>query len=620
MATAHDSPSPTARAASRPSRISVPVVGGTLLALASLGLAWWWLGASVINPVTYATVAAPRAASGVWMIGPGVAVLAAVVLWRRAEAAWVALVPLALLVGLAVLAAADVGLGFLYIALVVAAAGWALASLRLPTDPLPPRLSRIAPILLAGAVIASTAWHALAQVDFWRHFLLGYADFGFFTTELEHCLPWADAADRFADTRMGYHCIPFFYLLTPGYALFRSPVFLMVVGPLALNLAALAFYDLARRLTGSASVGLIVGLAWLALPSISRLPYANTYGFQSIYLAVPWLAFVLDFGLTGRWKWAHLCLAGALLCEETVCGVAFGWGLYLLLFTPRRRDGALIVAIALAYLALTTQVIIPYFATAQTYTRVRLFGDANAGELLARLARLRGGWYLLALTAPLLVWLVRAPRLLLAAAPPLALVLMLQNPDWLNLKYWHQSSALPVLFAAAIVSLAKSNPKGREKQSRDREGAEMECNPFNPLPAALGLLVAALLAHQALGYSPITRTFALQQQSRTMAAEDPRLAVVRELRAAIPRDRTILATERLAAHFTDYRALYAGASPHPTDVVLVDTRDTWDTSGLRERAASLAASGACRIEGEWAGIVKLDCTAAPHPSDRTAPP
>jgi len=574
-----------------------------LIAAAALAVVWWRLGGWLINPVNYTTTAAPRARDVVWMIGPAAAVLAgAGLLWRGGQAARIALVPLLMLVALAGLAWAGVAPVFLPFALLVIAAGWCLDSLRLPTGAARSLLDRAAPAILVLAIVAATAWHALAQENFWRHFMLGYADFGFFTTELEHCLPWSQAADRFADTRMGYHCIPFFYVLVPLYAIFRSPTFLMVIGPLALNLAALAFYDLAQRRSGSRIVGLLVGLAWLALPSISRLPYANTYGFQSIYLAVPWLAFMLDCGLTGRWRWAHLCLLAALLCEETVCGVALGWGLYLLLFTPRRRDAAIIIAVALGYLALTTQVIIPHFATAQTYTRVQLFGDLSASAIVHRLTRSRDWLYLLALTAPLLVWIVRAPRLLLVAAPPLALVLILQNPDWLNLKYWHQSSALPALFAAAVV--------GATQQSRDRKGAENEHErPRSSLAtsAALGLLVATLLAHQALGYSPITRAYALQRQSGALAAEDPRLAVVRHLRESIPHNRTILATERLAAHFTDYRAVYAGHAPHPTDVVLIDTRDTWDTSGLAQRVPELLADDACRFYGESAGIQVLDC-------------
>ena len=80
-------------------------------------------------------------------------------------------------------------------------------------------MDRYAPALLMIVILVSTVWHAAEQIRLWRNFMLGYADFGFFVTELEHCLPWKQVgAGRFADTRMGYHCIWMFYLLAPFYA------------------------------------------------------------------------------------------------------------------------------------------------------------------------------------------------------------------------------------------------------------------------------------------------------------------------------------------------------------------------------------------------------------------
>ncbi|MFH0982076.1 MAG: DUF2079 domain-containing protein [Planctomycetota bacterium] len=516
-----------------------------------------------------------------------------------------------LLVTVAVVATWLCGTSFTFLMVCLALAGFVWSIDRWGRDvALPPswRLAdRYAPGVLALAVLVSTVWHTVEQVHLWRHFMLGYADFGFFTTELEHCLPWKDVGpERFSDTRMGYHCIWMFYALVPLYAVVRSPVFLMFVGPAALNLAAIPFYRLAKERTGSGTVAMLIGLAWLALPSVSRLPYANTYGFQSIYLAVPWLAGAFTLGVQGRWGWSHACLAAALLCEETVCSVAFGWGLYLVLWGGRRRDGLWIAGLALLYLAVCTGVVIPFFAGAAHYTRWALFGEVTAHNLIQHLLRPRVGLYLLALSIPLVPGLFRGAKVLVAAAPTLLLVILLQEEDYLNIKYWHQSSALPVLFLAATIGVTALGPRA----SRDPAGSPWQklwhrlpacvsAGAWMPVPhrswplspearrgligPALALWVGVLLFHQVMGASPLARSHQFSALRRAFPDDDRRRAAVSYVRAHFPPERTtVIATERLAAHFTDYRMVRpARAVPGqgPTGracVWVVDREDRWD--------------------------------------------
>lgn len=476
--------------------------------------------------------------------------------------------------------------------------GWAVARLARPlVFPAGGVLERSAPLLLAAGVISATIWHTLEQVRFWEHFLLGYADFGFFTTELEHCLPWKEVgAARFADTRLGYHAVWLFYGLAPFYAAFRSPIFLMVVGPLALNLAAVPFYQLARARSGSAAVGLIVGLAWLLLPSITRLPYSNTYGFQSIYLAVPFLAWTFSLALRGRWRAAHWCLALALLCEETVCGVALGWGAYLAVFSGRRRDGVIIMATAVAYLLVCTVLIIPLFTPSSQYTRLMLFGDLSAGGIMDRLTRPRIIWYLLALAAPLSPALWRCPRLLVAVLPTLLLVLLMHQDDYLNIKYWHQTSMLPVLFAAAVIGATLP----WHYNGRAANGAPASVTPMALCGAgpALGLLVCVLLFHQWMGASPVAQSQRVYAADARLNTPDPRLDTVKRLRELVPMETThVIATERLAAHFTDFRTVTPApqarlSAPTGATLLLVDRSDAWDKVVMEGGTAAFLQSAA----------------------------
>jgi len=443
--------------------------------------------------------------------------------------------------------------------------------------PLPPcftRIDRLAPVLVIAAILGSTVWHTCEQVHFWKHFLLGYADFGLFTTELEHCLPFKNVGDlRFADTRMGYHCIPMFYLLVPFYMLFRTPVFLMVVGPLALNLAAVPFYQLARDRTRSPLIALAVALAWLALPSLSRLPYSNTYGFQSIYLAVPYLAFAFSLAARDRWRLSHLCLAAAMLSEETVCGVALGWGLYLCVFGHRRRDGLIVSVVSVIYLLLCTTLIIPHFADSDSYSRLMLFGELAPMTIADRLLRSRTALFLLVLVMPLIIGLYRRPKLLIIILPTLALVLMLHQTDYLNIKYWHHTSILVALFFAAVMGITSTTRTPRIPDQR---------NPGH-IGFPIGLLTTVLLFHQFLGHSPFSQSQRVYAAYPQLQIRDARMDAVDYVKDTFPVGQyTVIATERMAAHFTQYRMVHPApnatladtrSTPH---VLIVDYSDNWD--------------------------------------------
>jgi uncharacterized membrane protein len=575
-----------------------------LSGLLAFALAWAMVNTRIVNTVTYAVtkVDAPLLAPAQL---PAVLLFAilAVIAWFRSRtpegkslsaatergipseprfSAFHAGLPLLVVMAVTALWMWRLGPGYLTICLLIVCAGWAVGLLAngVAIPGAVARFRKSAPIILTAAILTATIWHAHTQYVYWRHFMLGYADIGLFTTELEHGLLLNQVADRFADTRMGYHCIPLFYALVPLYALFRSPVFLMVVGPLALNLAAVPIYQLARARGQSAGAALLISLSWLALPSLSRLPYANTYGFQSIYLAVPFIAWSMSLALRGRWRASHVCLVLAMLCEETVCGVALGWGVYLTLFGPRRRTGVIIAVMALGYLALCTQVIIPHFAGSPVYSRLDLFGELSPGAAVGRLLRPRVAWYLLALAAPLLIGLWRAPRLLVIVIPTLLLVLLLRDHDYLNVKYWHQSTILPPLFIAAVVGLTGT--------TRGHDGTPAPAHAAGPV---LGLFMTVLLFHQVIGFSPFSQAYRYHAANPALKTKDPRVDVVEFVQGQYPAgDTTVIATERLAAHFCDYRSvtpvacllndrpLDTPATRRP-DVLVLDRGDSWDPVG-----------------------------------------
>jgi uncharacterized membrane protein len=481
-------------------------------------------------------------------------------------------------------------------------AGWVAlrAGVRLRPAPVPASAHTRVLLSLILLIGAATLFHTRIQINFFEHFMLGHSDIGHFTEELKNCLVGRGLrSDSFENTRLGWHFTPLLYVLAPGYALCRSPVYLMVCGPLLLHLPAIPIYFLARRRSGSVRVAWLFAVAWLVHPSLSRMVYANTYGFAWVYMSVPLLAFMLAACLTGRRRMACLLLLLVWMCEETTTAVTFGLGLCLAIFTTHRKTGFLIAVGSLAYFMLCVQWFIPHSAASGRYERMDLFGDLGNSlvqvlgsafmrpdSFLKRLLRPECFYYILIVIVPMALLPLRGGRLALATVPTLLLILLLQNADLLSIKFWHQATILPVLFVAGTVGAADTRNPGQWFNGLLRRvcGDPTASNAALLRGFAVAAVVCAGLGHYLYGFSPVSRAYAVYVSDPFLQAPDARLPIVRHLRSEIPLDRTILATERLAAHFTDYRRLYTGRRVRSADFIVIDRADRWDTSGLPARS------------------------------------
>ena len=105
------------------------------------------------------------------------------------------------------------------------------------------------------------------------------------------------------------------------------------------------------------------------------------------------------------------------------------------------------------------------------------------------------------------------------------------------------------------------------------------------------------------GFSPVSKSYEAYRAASALHRPDPRLDIVRHLRSEIPRDRTVLATERLAPHFVDYKRIYTGGRPRPPDFVIIDRSDRWDSSGLPQRAPQYMDDPYYELRGEFGSII-----------------
>lgn len=473
-------------------------------------------------------------------------------------------------------------------------------------------------VTIACLVIAATVVHTRLQIAFFEHFMLGHADFGHYLEELKNALAGRGLrCDSFANTRLGWHFSPSLFVMAPFYRLWPSPILLMVCSALLLHVGALPVYFISRRLSGSAWAAFFFAVAWLLHPSISRMVYSSTYGFQWVYVAIPLTLCAFGALWSSRWLTFGLLVAAILLVQETTAAAVFGIGLSMLLFAPLRGKGYVVTGVSIVFFVLCVGWVIPAFAASGRYERMDLFGQLGGsfgelvgtalrhpGEFLARWSRPEG-WSLLVVLLSALAFLpIRQWRITLAAAPSLVLVFLLDNRDWLSIKFWHQAAAVPIFFCAAMKSLTA---RGAVREGGSMYGAPL-VRPVGDhrrrcVSIGLAIVVSSAWSHCFYGFSPLSKSFEVFAADANLQKPDPRLEIVQRLRGEIPRDWTILATERLAAHFTDYKRLYTGRRWRETHCVVIDRSDTWDTSGLAGRVDEFTRNGNYRVQSEIGSII-----------------
>lgn len=477
--------------------------------------------------------------------------------------------------------------------------------------------NRTAIAAIVVAIAAATWIHARIQINFFEHLMLGHADFGHYAEELHNFVNGHGLRSySFEHGRFGLHFVPLIFALVPGYLLWPSPVYLFVCGPLFVHVVALPAYLLARRLSGSIVVGLMCGFTWLLLPSVSRLVYSNTYGFQWMYVSMPLIALMILFARSGRWRLSFLFVALVLLTKETAAAATFGWGLYLAVFSLRRKSGVVIAVVSIVYLALCVKVFIPHFSSAERFERLVLYGDlgnsavelvlapfTNPGLVFARLTRPEAIYYLIMLIVPMAFLPLRGWKMAVAAVPTLITILLFENGQWLNIKFWHQAPVLTILFFAGIDSMARG--PGARGPSALMGFLTGGCRHGRDVTRGLALaaLVCAATGHYLFGYSPLAKPFEVYASNSALQSTDPRMDTIRRLGALIPKSAVVHTTERIAAHFTDYERLYTGAKLRPADYVIIDQSDEWDASGLPQAGPRYDANEDYMLYGVFDSIV-----------------
>jgi len=254
-------------------------------------------------------------------------------------------------------------------------------------------------------------------------------------------------------------------LFLPFYALFQSPLFLLVLQTVFIGATGLSLWFVASRELRDGLVALFVLTVYLLYPPLG---YINLFHFHAIALAPLFLVWAYYFFEKGSYRPFLTMLALGLLCREDVSFIVIAFG-FLALF--RRRElkwSAAPLLMGLAWGLFCFLYLIPRFRSGQEYLYLQFYGDfgnslpniikgivlrpVHAASVVLQPHKLA---YLFQLLGPLIFLPLFSPLVLFPCLPNLFLFLLSSNPNAASIYYQYNALLIPFLFMALVYSLKR---------------------------------------------------------------------------------------------------------------------------------------------------------------------
>jgi uncharacterized membrane protein len=270
-------------------------------------------------------------------------------------------------------------------------------------------------------------------------------------------------------SHLAVHVDPFLALLAPLWAIWPSPLMLLVLQAVAVSLGALPVFWLARKHLANERAAVFFALAYLLFPAtqFNAVAVAFDSGFHPVSIAIPLLLFAIWFLDEDRLvAFGIVALLAASTKEEMPLVVGL-LGLWYAVKRGRFRIGLPVFAAGFALTLLDFLVVIPHFLHGKTmftgwYAPV---GGTPSGVLrtaatdpmaLVRVAATgHKAIYLLLLGAPFLFLWVLEPLLALAAVPDLAINLLSNQSNQSSIAYHYTAGVVPFVVAGSIFGASR---------------------------------------------------------------------------------------------------------------------------------------------------------------------
>jgi uncharacterized membrane protein len=263
---------------------------------------------------------------------------------------------------------------------------------------------------------------------------------------------------------LGSHADWILYLLALPYKLYPDVHWLFAIQAIALSVAALPLWYLAKDAGLPEKQSRAIVWVYLLYPLIFNV---NLFDFHPSVLAIPLIFGAVLAARRGKIGWFAIAIILLLGCRAALSLTAIGMGFWLFVCEKRRYCGAIAFLLGIFWLIIATQAIIPTFRPegVEALGRYAAFGDSIPEILLNLLLKphlvLKSLFtaanleYLLLLLSPIL-WGLSIFHLqpLIAAIPDFALNLLTDYTPHKDLLHQYSLPIFPFLMLCTIASLA----------------------------------------------------------------------------------------------------------------------------------------------------------------------
>jgi len=226
----------------------------------------------------------------------------------------------------------------------------------------------VAIVILFGLGQIFISWHRLVTLQ------ADAMDLGYFEQvlwKISHGDWWAYSTVFHTPALAADGCV-WLYPLAYAFRYLGGPMVLFVVQALGTGLAAIGLYRAAMLRGMTPWVAVTLGVAFLLYPAILG---GSQFDFHPDFIALPAVIWAYVADAEGNPRRYYACLAVAALAKNVVLVSLVGWGIGLIVWRHRIRDGLIVMGASLALLGAELLWIIPtYFAHGTEAINLSLYG------------------------------------------------------------------------------------------------------------------------------------------------------------------------------------------------------------------------------------------------------
>lgn len=406
-------------------------------------------------------------------------------------------------------------------------------------------------IILGAAICLFVAYFTTVSILRYEHFYAGRFDLGnmsqtVWNTTQGRLFQLTDPNGTDVVSRLATHADFILLVFAPLYALFPSPITLLVIQTIVVSLGAIFVYLIARKALNTKHIALFFGILYLLNPSLQR---STIYDFHSVVLATTFLLGAWFFLVMRKYGWFLLFALLAAFTKEDIWLTASFFGVYLFFVQKKYAFGALLFIIFFSIFSFLSFYAIPHAANANHlavsyyYEYGASTSDIAKNILLHPITTLQTitgkeqQSYLFQLGAPVGFLPLIFPWVLLFIAPQLGLYLLSSNSNLHQIYYQYTAVLTPFIFISAISGVRLLLPLRKFEIVRY---------------AFPGVFAFCLI--MSFYYSPLPGS--KEPNLAMFTRQHPQANEIKKQLQAIPDDASVAASNVLGAHLSNREFIY----------------------------------------------------------------